>query len=257
MITLVGAIVSCVVRLAASGPMPPRIRDGVGTRSSDSAEKNKQDWCRAVYGEAWKQYSHEDTLAVQRNNLFIIIQTALLAAIATTGSALLKWDVVRVGNKAFLLNYIVIGALMIVFSAFALQLLRNWKSVTLSGEAYVNLRWATCRRIEEASGVSEVSLASAEHELKKAIAEGRDSYQPYPEVRSLTTYTLESLGTIGWDSVHQLIRSLRLMWLAIGTVGVVVILLAFWLPAAFPLPGSAPAGSMTAQPAPITNGKTR
>jgi len=190
--------------------------------------KNRNDWLRTAYAEAWKQYSHEDTLSMQRNNLFIIIQTALLATLASLITALLRIENIGVGSHSVYVSYISIGALLVIFSVFSLALLNNWKRVTESARAYVNLRWSTCRRIEaEVNLESEgLSLAAKEKDLQDAIGRRAVSYSPYANSGGLEDFAITNLGALGWDSTKSLINLLTALWSGLLLGGVVAIAIA-------------------------------
>ena len=219
----------------AAGQGAPQSPAGAGGGESPEQLKNRNDWLRAAYTEAWKQYVHEDTLTLQRNNIFVIIQTALLALFGSLTSALIKSDTLVIGAYTAYTGYFFIGIIACVFSVFAFLLLRNWEGVTDSAQAYVDLRWSTCRRIEEAVGLEDegVNLAVKEGELKLAIGNAAaPTYSPYGRhsvCAELQNFSIVTKGTIGWGSIKKLIRHLRVFWGAIFSLGLAFMFVACWL----------------------------
>ncbi|HYP19715.1 MAG TPA: hypothetical protein VEY08_06535, partial [Chloroflexia bacterium] len=103
------------------------LAEGSEPSESDLAEKkNTQDWLRAAYAEAWKQVTHEDTLSMQRNGIFIVIQTALLATLASLSVALVRAEAVTVNMYSVPVAYFAMGSIFLLFSYFAVKLLNAW-----------------------------------------------------------------------------------------------------------------------------------
>jgi hypothetical protein len=223
-----------------------------GAGGKDAGDKNTNDWLRTAYAEAWKQYSHEDTLSLQRNNLFIIIQTALLAVLGTTTAGLLRVEPYDLLGYKVQLACLAMGALTTTFAAFAFVLLRNWANVTESAQAYVALRSSTCLRLEEVVGLQAlgVSLADTEAELKSATRAKKGEYRPYPQRTSPKYESITSLGTIGWDSTRELIASLKALWIGLLTLGIGLIIIGTALTYASHVPPPPPGPSASGRAAP-------
>ncbi len=198
--------------------------------SGDNTENIRQEWLQTAYTEAWKQYSHEDTLALQRNNFFITIQTALLAVLASVTTALFSLEPLTLGSYSFYMNYVLIGIFMFTFAAFAQRLLDNWAKATQSGQAFVALRWSTCRNIEEEVDLESVSIARVEEGLRAAIEAKDPDFCPYPSTPCMEDYKIKDLGIISEDAIFKLIDGLKRMWDYLRLLGIAVILAAIAFP---------------------------
>jgi len=135
-----------------------------------SPEKNNskfEDWLKLLYTEAWKQYSHEDTLSQHRNTLFYGIQGGLITLFAV----LLKFQD----------NYqhdVITGLLLSGISVVGVIISIYWQSVTQAGKAYCNLRWASIRKIEKAANLP-LNITGIEHDWKTFSETSFDDFIPF------------------------------------------------------------------------------
>src|SRR5437867_3655820 len=70
--------------------------------STPSKDVNVNDeWLRLIYSEAWKQYSHEDTLGQTRMSIFVGVHSALIGILAIITKPLLDIPAISIGAHRF------------------------------------------------------------------------------------------------------------------------------------------------------------
>jgi hypothetical protein len=70
--------------LMAEETSPSKSSPLVAIKDNDGA------WLKILYVEAWKQYVHEDALAQARSNVFLVVQSVLLAFLASISTSVGK-----------------------------------------------------------------------------------------------------------------------------------------------------------------------
>lgn len=193
--------------------------------------KNRNDWLRIAYVETWKQYVHEDTSTTQRSSIFLIVQTALLATLASLSAVLIKLDPEIIGWALIPVGYGSIGLISIVFGYFALRVLAAWKGVFMAGVAYVAVRRSTALRIEREVNLDGVSLAEVEVALRLAAVQKHKDFRPYTgtsatHMPSLMEDGLLGIGVISEFAIDHLIKTLQTLWKLIIGVGCLLVLVA-------------------------------
>jgi hypothetical protein len=141
---------------------------------SDSGSFKKledTDWLRTLYVETWKQYVHEDTLAVTRGTVF----TAILAAIVTVLGAF-SIQVVKIPcptgqHYEIAPGIVILGIIWIAASWVMGRFLTSFHNVTQAGRFYVNARGASLRIIEAEAGLGVFAPATFEDEWREKSKE--------------------------------------------------------------------------------------
>jgi hypothetical protein len=88
------------------------------------------DWLRLMYTEAWKQYSHEDTLGQSRMNIFLAVHAALIAILAAILKPLLDMPPRQIGSHQIYIGLGILGLFAVIIGVFSLLL-----GSTLSNQA--------------------------------------------------------------------------------------------------------------------------
>jgi quercetin dioxygenase-like cupin family protein len=184
------------------------------------------DWLPTLYVEAWKQYTYEDNVSHSRNNLFLGVQTALIAILTGVSGLLVGIEPVEVGLHQFRVGLIVLGILAVTFAVFASRLAVYWKEVTKSGQAYLNLRWITIRAIEEQVGLHPINLAGIEYNWREfSKSNPGKQYYPFADWESLKQHAIPPLGKVGnWTSILGVIKVIEVLWYFVLSIGALLIL---------------------------------
>lgn len=187
-----------------------RCIDGPGQILVIFSPKNNSkfdDWLKLLYSEAWKQYSHEDTLCQHRNTLFYGIQGGLMTLFAI------------ISTKNTQLNLVSL-LLLAIISLVAVFISDYWKSVTQAGKAYCSLRWASIRKIEKEANLSS-SIAGIEQDWKVFSENSLDYFVPFPSEPELNKIKIMSNKKImgGWSSTLKVITILEYFWIGLLIIG--------------------------------------
>jgi quercetin dioxygenase-like cupin family protein len=186
------------------------------------------DWLKTLYTEAWGQYIHEDKMGITRNTLFLGVQAAFIAILASLVEPMINLDTtIIIFTKEFQVGLALLGGTLTIFTILMFLLAGYWKEVTKTGRTYLNLRWLTIRAIEEHLSLSPINLAGIEHEWR-AFSENNPRSEYYPfinsEYESLKELHIPSKGKIGgWLSLTRTISLIRIFWLLLSAIGLLLI----------------------------------
>jgi len=189
-------------------------------------EKDKNEWLRTIYIEAWKQYSHEDNISQSRNNLFLAVQAALIAILTGISSVLIDLKAFKTEPDNFWKGIAILGLVSLIFGIFARLLTLVWKKVTEAGRAFLNLRWVTARAIEEKADIN--GLAVTEDKWYRYSKNNPDAeyYHPFLDSETLKDYKIPTKKRVGgWGSILRVINIVNGLWYFIIAVGALLILI--------------------------------
>jgi hypothetical protein len=184
-----------------------------------------------MYAEAWKQYSHEDTLGQSRMNMFLAVHAALIAILAAISKPLLDMPPKQIGSHEVYIGLGILGIFAVIIGSFSLLLGARYKSVTEAGRLYINLRWITIAAIERIARLNDVNLAGLEHEWRKSSTEKPGTvYRPYENIEGLAEFSLDPLPRIrGWSSISWTISAIQVLFALITVGGFILLGIALYL----------------------------
>jgi hypothetical protein len=184
------------------------------------------EWGRSLYIEAWKQYIHEEKISLSRNNIFLGIQSGLMAVLSGLFVPIFQMKPILFLSRYVSVGPIIWGILAIILSSLSLFILKYWQDVTEVARAYQNLRWFTARAIEVQFGLEPVNIAGIEHEWRE-LSRGRQNnskeiYLNFEQLEGMRQHKLplyRKVGLAGWQSVLNLIKSIKTIWIVVFIIG--------------------------------------
>ncbi|MET9886227.1 hypothetical protein ABZZ20_24450 [Streptomyces sp. NPDC006430] len=164
---------------------------------------DSQAWLSQMYAIAWQQYMHEDSLGQMRNSVFLAANAALVAVLAAVSPSLADMDPIVMRGRKFYIGLAILGLLAIVIGVFSIGIASHWGSAIKAGRAYVNLRHAVARAIEEHVNVPPIALAQVEHRWREfSMSTATGEFVPFPDIFSMSDVRVRRRPKVsGWESI--------------------------------------------------------
>ncbi|MFI1655491.1 hypothetical protein ACH4ZU_11365 [Streptomyces sp. NPDC020472] len=173
------------------------------TASQAPQTTDAEAWLSKIYEIAWQQYSHEDNLGQIRNSVFMAANAALVTVLAAVSPLLAALTPITLSGHKVYIGLAILGTLAVLAGILSIGITSHWRSATEAGRAYVSLRHATARAVEEHVNLPFITLAQTEHQWKLfSMSSTPGDFIPFPALPAMADVKVKKRPNVsGWESI--------------------------------------------------------